>query len=37
VFKDEGEIELYCACAKIPDGVLKSEIIGRLLDCYIDV
>ena len=35
--KDEGILQLYGACAKIPDGPTKSYILKNLIDTYQDV
>ena len=35
--KDNPELELYGACAKIGDGPTKSLIINTLIDCFIDI
>ncbi len=35
--KDSGMLELYGACAQIPDGDTIDYVICNLLDCYIDL
>lgn len=35
--KETGMLELYGACAKIPDGNTKELVLRSLLDCYLDL
>jgi len=35
--KDSGMLELYGACAQIPDGNTKDYVLANLLDCYLDL
>jgi hypothetical protein len=35
--KDTGMLELYGACAKIPDGHTKTFILANLIDCFLDI
>lgn len=35
--KETGEVQLYCACAKIPDDSAKGYIFQQLMNCYVDV
>lgn len=35
--KESGEVQLYCACAKIPDNSAKEYIFKELMSCYVDV
>jgi hypothetical protein len=30
-------LELYGACAQIPDGNTKDHVLASLLDCYLDL
>ena len=35
--QESSSVQLYGACAKIPDGFTKNEIMSEILDTYIDV
>lgn len=35
--KDTGMLELYGACAQIPDGNTIEYVLCNLIDCYLDL